>query len=128
MIFIKSVVMLLVLLIGIVLSEQDTCWQYGNCNPGPYCNDWNNYFKVKDGKCFDCCDDVGYISKDKVCDGYRDCDTGLDEHPSYCSDKNLRSQTDSCFAPKEYCSGDKECCSEICRNGSCWDEMCAQNY
>ena len=126
--FIESIIMLMVLFVGIVLSQQDTCWKYGNCDPGPECEDWDN--GLDNDKCFNCCDDIGFITKDKLCNGKQDCRTGTDENPFYCFafGMNLRrSQRELCFAPKQDCSVDKECCSEICRNGSCWDENCGQN-
>ena len=81
--------MLLMFFVGIVLSQQDICWQYGNCDPGPDCNDKSNDLTISNDKCFSCCDD-GYITRDRVCDGNPDCDNGIDEDPSYCSGKNLR--------------------------------------
>ena len=118
--FIKSSVILFVFWVGIVLSHY--CQEYGNCDPGPNCTDWSNSFK--DDKCFKCCDDIGYITKDIMCNGVKDCESGSDEDPNFCYGKNLKSRTFSCNADQQECSEDKDCISGICITGSCCYETC----
>ena len=127
--FCTSVGVLLVLLVGCVLSQQDSCKvkEYGNCDPGPNCTYWRNNLCAHPDYCFNCCDDRGYITKNKLCDGVVDCKTGSDEDPELCSNfpcQNLRSGKLSCFAPKHNCSEDNDCCSKVCKDGICWDERC----
>merc|ERR1712227_952117 len=86
----KSVTMLFMFLVGIVISQANTCKKYGNCDPGPNCTEWSNSFY--DDKCFKCCDDIGYIIKYRMCDGVKDCKSGSDEDPNFCYDKNLKSR------------------------------------
>ena len=84
--FFKSVLLLLLVLVGIVSPRQGTCQEYGNCDPGPNCTDLSNSFN--DNKCFKCGDDAGYITKDLMCDGVKDCRSASDEDPNFCYGKN----------------------------------------
>ena len=120
--FFKSVLLLLLVLVGIVSPRQGTCQEYGNCDPGPNCTEWSNSFY--DDKCFKCCDDIGYIIKYRMCDGVKDCKSGSDEDPNFCYGKNLKSRTFSCNADQQECSEDKDCISGICITGSCCYETC----
>ena len=118
----KPVIIVYMFWVGIVISQPNTCKKYGNCDPGPNCTDWSNSFK--DEKCFKCCDDIGYITKDIMCNGIKDCESGSDEDPNFCYAKNLKYRTFSCNAEQQECSEDKDCISGICITGSCCYETC----
>ena len=32
--------------------------------------------------------------------------------------------TVDCLGPKQNCSSNLDCCSEVCKDGKCWDERC----
>ena len=70
--FNPTIAVLLFLLVGSTLSNQNGCWRYGNCDPGPNCenNEHNHCWSCSDG---------GFISLDKVEDGKEDCENGSDE-------------------------------------------------
>ena len=70
--FYTTVAVLLLLLVGSTLSNENNCWKYGDCDPGPNCE---NY---EDNHCWNC-HDGGFLSKDKVEDGVIDCKDGSDE-------------------------------------------------
>ena len=119
--------LLLVLLACIGLSQQSSCQkqEYGNCDPGPDCDYWDNSGDDKT-KCFNCCDDVGYITWDKVGDGPYDCRSGADEDERYSDMESLRSSMGhQCLKPKANCSKGSECCSGVCNDEKCWDERCS---
>lgn len=114
---------LLVMLVGAELSVQDSCWIYGNCDPGPNCQ---NPFDPLIGrnKCLDCCDG-GYFTWDKDDDVKEDCRNGSDGWYRHSSRKSQESgEVSQCLRPKQSCSSHLECCSGTCKAGKCWDERC----
>ena len=105
---------LLVLLIGCVLSQKDSCKTYGFCDPGPNCEnpiDPNTDYPY----CYDCCDG-GFIPREWMNDGDRDCDNGSDEWLR----KSIRGGL-QCLEPKQDCTLNNECCSRTCKDGKCLD-------
>ena len=117
--FCTEVGLLFVLLAGIGLSQQSSCWKqlYGNCDPGPYCKNWDN-LEDKD-LCFDC-GNGGYFTWDKVGDGIADCTHGADEYLSL-SDSALHQtlRRPNCIRNGD-CIEDAECCSRVCMDRKCW--------
>ena len=109
------ILLLFGVLAGTALTEEKSrCWRYGDCNPGPNCeNPWDD--DLHRHKCFRCCDglgcDGGYISWDKLNDRVLDCRDGTDEW----SIARCRSVP---------CTYDSACCSGICDDGLCWDQRC----
>ena len=128
MVLFNEVGVLLILLAGLGLSQQSSCptQQYGNCDPGPDCKNWdNNKFTWTNwDACFNCCND-GYITWDKVNDGIEDCSRGTDEDEGYSWNALFQSGGLTCLRPKSDCFVNFECCSGHCMDGSCWDERCS---
>ena len=110
----------LVLFIGSTFSKQDICWKYGECDPGPNCD---NYDGNGNRICVDCCDG-GFVPLEKENDGFEDCRKGTDEWDGFFLNTYQKSKRNECLRPKQKCSDDSECCSEICFHGKCWDERC----
>ena len=110
------------LLFNFGLSAQSSCWkqQYGNCDPGASCKNWDNSGEHKN-LCFDC-GNGGYITWDKVGDGIVDCTNGADEYVGL-SDSALLKSVHRPNCAFKLCSVDYECCSWMCKDGTCWDDF-----
>lgn len=119
--FCTEVGVLFVLLAGLGLTQQSSCWKqmYGNCDPGPHCKNRDNLGHMV--LCFDC-GNGGYITWDKVGDGIADCTNGADEYLGLSDSKLLQSMRRPNCAFKR-CSVDYECCSWMCIDGKCWDDL-----
>ena len=114
--FYKPTEILVVLSVVFGLSLQYDCteYKYGDCHPGPNCDNWKNCRT-------DCCDG-GYFLDDRYCDGVEDCRKGQDEEN--CPNYHFKSKLTKCLRPKKNCMKDSECCSGSCKDGKCWDELC----
>ena len=116
---------LLVTFVAFAISLQEKCpeWTYGNCDPGPDCEN-EDPITGEYPFCIDCCDG-GFFSIDNACDGIKDCNDGYDEDESeYCPSKYRQSKVGSCLYMKQNCTENFQCCSNICKDGICWREGC----
>ena len=73
--------LLLVVFVAFGLAQQNICHHYGNCDPGPDCeNPYQSQTNLEPSQhtCLDC-SDGGYVTWDRYCDGVEDCISGMDE-------------------------------------------------
>lgn len=113
--------------IALSLGQQCPDQERGNCDPGPDCLNWcNKWNGCPPDSCFNCCDSVSFVTQDKRCDGVEDCPNGSDEKygcPNYATNY-FELGAIQCLALKEECKDNSECCSESCKDGKCWSEIC----
>ena len=99
---------LLVTFLAVTLTRQEDCDNYyGNCDPGPNCENWNS--STNEPKCF-VCNDGGYLTLDSECDGVIQCKNERDE--KNCISKDLQSKRGECAGLNERCKLDSHCCSK----------------
>ena len=104
-------------MVGYVLSQ--SCKTYGDCDPGPNCENRVDPI-TKKPPCYDCCDG-GFIPWEWRNDDIKDCRNGSDMWTK----KSMKSRRGlQCIERKQDCSLDNQCCSGACKDGKCWDERC----
>ena len=140
---------LMTFLAGSMSLKEDCNNYYGNCNPGPNCDNWDPI--INKHRCYSC-HDGGFWPLDFECDGKIDCRNERDE--KNCKPKDLQSKVAKkrvkrrgtrCLFEGETCLWDFQCCTNRCSTfgglldiGVCtWfggfaclknNELCAANF
>ena len=111
MIFHNIVIILLVTWVAVAMSRQEDCddWTYGNCDPGPNCENWN--YTINGPRCFSC-GDGGFWPLNFECDKMINCRNGRDE--MNCGLQGCRSKRTSCVPKNHICFEKSDCCSKNC--------------
>ena len=129
MIFNTTVGLLILLLFDCALSG---CWKYGDCNPGPNCENYEDNHCLK-------CNDGGFIPNILVGDGRKDCKNGFDEVYDYSFDYGFQNwhiknwyggfvcKPENIICGKGPHGWNHECCSGKCKCDSWINDKCVLN-